>query len=270
MAALVAYRGAVTTPQGPRPAPIQRREQVLGLAAIVLVLVLVGIALQWMRAGQSASPAPTPEPALVETPSQTPSPSGWPIPDEARTTVYRSDTPASGAFTTATLTLDPALAAPTTHTYTVRVETTVNVDADAAARQIQAILDDPRSWVGFGRNNFRLVADPGQASLTITIASPNTADSLCGPRAKTEGLWSCRQGTGPGAQVVLNSDRWHFMVPSFNNLDEYRAWLVNHHAGGYLGQRLAFCDQPGQPAPAMMQQERDLDGCLPNAWPKLG
>lgn len=262
----------MTTPQGPRPGPIPRREQVLGLAAIILALVLLGLALQGWRgrdADGPATPAPAPAATPSETPTPTPSVSAWEIPDEARTSVYRSGTPASGAFASTTLALEPTTPAPTTHAYTVRVETSANVDPDAAARQIQAVLDDPRSWVGFGNNNFRLVAEGAEASLTITIATPETVDALCGPRAKTEGLWSCRKGTGAGTQVVLNSDRWHFMVPNFNNLDEYRAWLVNHYTGGYLGQRFAFCSRPGGPAPAMMQQEVDLDGCLPNAWPKL-
>ena len=242
-------------PQGRTPARLQR---LAGTAAVASVVVVGALYAVWAGGAPAAAPAPTVTP--------TPTPTALPIPDEARAAVYRSQTRATNEFRAATLTLEPATPAKTTNAYTVRVETSAQVDADDAARTIQKVLDDPRSWAGFGNNNFRLVADPEQAKLTITIASPATTDALCGPSAKTQGLYSCRRGDA----IVLNSDRWHYMVPNFNNLDEYRAFLVNHHTGEFLGQRLAFCAKKSEPAPAMAQQDRDLDGCLPNAWPKLG
>jgi len=257
----------VTTSASDAPTRIPPSRQVAGLLALVAVFVAAGLGLQALRAGaappaSAAAASADPTDALT---TPTPGPTPWVIPDVARTTVHRSGTPASGLFTTTTLGLEPALAAETTNPYTLRVETTANVEADAAARFVQQVLDDPRGWAGFGRNTSRWGADAGPARLVSTIASPDTTDARCGRRAATDGLWSCRVG----GQVVLNSDRWHFMVPGYNNLDEYRAYLVNHHVGEFLGQRLAFCTEKGRPAPVMAQQDRTLDGCLPNAWPKL-
>lgn len=238
------------------PSRLQRLSGTVAVAAVIVVALFFAL---WSR-----TPAPaTPTAASTPTPTSTVTPVA--IPDEARTKVYKSNTPASNEFRPATLTIDPVTTAKTTNTYAVRVETTANVDADEAARTIQKVLDDPRGWAGFGNNNFRLVADAEAARLTITIASPVTADALCGAAAKTQGLYSCTVKNA----VVINSDRWHYMVPTFNNLDEYRAYVVNHYTGQFLGQRIAFCVKKGAPAPAMARQDTNLDGCLPNAWPKL-
>lgn len=234
------------------PSRLQRLSGTLAVAAVLVVGVLFAFS------GQGASgPVPEPSPTPTVTPVV--------IPDEARTSIYRSDTPASNEFVSAKLDLAPVAPAKKTNPYTVRVETTVNVDADAAARFIQQVLDDPRGWAGYGNNNFELVSDPERAVLSITIASPQTADELCGPKAKTLGLRSCLTDDA----IVINSDRWHYMTPTFNNLDEYRAYAVNHQVGKFLGQRIAFCKKKAEPAPAMAEQDASLDGCLPNAWPKL-
>ncbi|WP_232547152.1 DUF3152 domain-containing protein [Propioniciclava soli] len=247
-------------------------ERVVGLAALAAVLVAAGFGLQAVRGAASDAVSPAPAPAPTYTPVA--------IPDEARTTVYRSDVTATGEFAGASLTIDPVTAGESTNAYALQVETGTNIDPDAAARAVQAALDDPRGWAGFGRNDFRLVpfgsapmagataqSDAAASGLAfvVTIASPTTADTLCGEDAATEGLWSCTVGQ----HIVLNSDRWHYMVPTFNNLDEYRAYLVNHQVGLFLGQAVGFCTTPGEPAPVMAEQEKDLAGCLPNAWPHL-
>lgn len=239
-------------PRGP-----SRLQRLSGTVAVAGVLV-VGLA--WFLgqgAGGPAAPKPTPTPTPTITPVT--------IPDEARQKIWTTDTPATNVFRTAAVNLDPKLTAKNTNTYAVRVETSTNVDADQAARFIQGVLDDPRSWAGYGNNNFRLTADPEAAKLTITIASPTTTDALCGTPEKSKRLVSCRVKNA----IVINSDRWHYMVPAWNNVEEYRAYVVNHYTGEFLGQRIAFCGKKGEPAPAMAQQDTNLGGCLPNAWPKL-
>ena len=239
------------------PQTIGRRERMIGVVAIVAVLAVVGVLLQWLRA--------LPAIELPEPPPPAPTYSVEPIPDAARTEVYRSGVAGTGTFIAAGVSAEPAMAAPTVNDYTVRVEEGINVDPDAAARFIQSTLDDQRGWAAFGRNTFRLVAESESPAVTVTIASPTTTDQLCGEAAKTDGLWSC---FADGA-IVLNSDRWHFMTPTFSDLDQYRAWLVNHQVGRFLGQGTAYCGGEGQPAPAMAEQERTLDRCVANAWPKL-
>ena len=240
-------------------APLTRLQRLSGTLAVASVVVVALLFAFW----QSSAGARVPTPTGTPTPTSTITP--MPIPDEARTKIYSSTTTASNEFRTAALTLAPTMTAKTTNTYAVRVETSANVDADAAAAFAQKTLDDPRGWAGFGNNNFSLVPDVEGAKLLITIASPATTDRLCGAAAKTQGKFSCKVKN----EIVINSDRWHFMVPNFNNLDEYRAYMINHFTGEFLGQRLAFCKTKGEPAPAMAQQDQNLDGCLPNAWPKL-
>lgn len=239
------------------------RERLLGLAAIAAAFVLLTLALQLIRTPTSGAgvlpgfPAPSPTPTYSE----------QPIPEEARTSVYRSGVAASGVFLDATQNLDPALSAPATNIYRVRAEEGVNVDPEAAASFVQRVLDDERGWAGYGRNNFRLVGTgDAQTAFTVTIASPATTDALCSTEAGTAGLWSCYVE----GQIVINSDRWHYLVPGFTQPDDYRAWLVNHYVGLYLGQAIGYCQTKGGPAPVMAQQERDLDGCLPNPWPREG
>ncbi|HVW34925.1 MAG TPA: DUF3152 domain-containing protein, partial [Acidimicrobiia bacterium] len=50
-------------------------------------------------------------------------------------------------------------------------------------------------------------------------------------------------------------------------LAEYRAMVVNHETGHWLGFGHAFCSGPGQPAPVMQQQSMSLQGCAFNSWP---
>lgn len=221
---------------------------------LLAVVVLVG---WWMSTRPPEGYSPTP----AATPTPTPTPS---IPEIARQQVWTSDTPPSGEYRTNTITLAPALSAPDTVTYVVKVETTTELDADEAAREVQRTFDDPRGWAGYGKRNFTLVASESAASLVIHIASSKTADKLCKP-LDTEGKWNCRVGE----RVVLNSDRWKYMTPTYDDLGVYRSYLVNHEVGHFLGQGHVGCTKKGSPAPVMMQQSIDLGGCLPNAWPKL-
>jgi len=250
----------VTTAKPGSQRRIPRGEQAIGLLALAFIGVAAWFGVDWLRADGPAPAAATP--AATPAPSAAPTPTAAPIPDEARRSVWRSDATASRVFALAEATASPTVKAARTNAYTVEVETSVGLDPAAVAREVHSILDDPRGWAGYGRNNFQLVADPKKAALRVLVASPATVDERCG-EARTRGLWSCRTGD----TVVLNSDRWQFMVPNYNNLEAHRAWLVNHHVGAWLGQRLAFCTEKGVAAPVMMQQDRDLDGCLPNAWP---
>lgn len=146
--------------------------------------------------------------------------------------------------------------------YAVRVEDGIDVDAEEAAEEIAAVLADERGWQGPADVVFHRVADPAEAEFTISIGSPPTVDELCLP-AKTGGVWSCRIGP----EVALNSDRWLHATPTYDDLAEYRAYMINHEVGHFLGHGHASCPAEGAPAPVMLQQSIDLQGCTPNAWP---
>lgn len=159
---------------------------------------------------------------------------------------------------------EPSDASAVVRTYAVRVEDGIDIDADETAGTIAAILTDERGWQELDGVVFQQVEDPESAEFTISLASPPTVDALCAP-AQTGGTWNCRIGD----DVVLNSDRWLLMTPTFDDLDEYRAYMVNHEVGHFLGHDHATCPGEGATAPVMLQQSMALDGCIANGWPAL-
>lgn len=150
----------------------------------------------------------------------------------------------------------------TVRTYAVRVEGGIGLTAEEVSAEIAAILVDARGWQELEGVAFQQVATAEEAEFTISVASPPTVDELCLP-AKTGGTWSCRIG----ADVALNSDRWLHATPTYDDLAEYRAYVVNHEVGHFLGHGHADCGGEGRAAPVMLQQSMDLQGCAPNAWP---
>nr|WSW67509.1 DUF3152 domain-containing protein [Streptomyces sp. NBC_00995] len=148
--------------------------------------------------------------------------------------------------------------------YRVEVEKGSGLDADEAAAEVARILAAPRGWTHHGRRAFRQVAE-GPAGLVIRIATPETTDRICGKGGlDTHGEVNCRVGT----DVMVNLKRWETGSPEFDGpLAEYRALIVNHEVGHWLGRGHETCPGKGRPAPAMMQQIDGLKGCVANAWP---
>ncbi|MFW3472960.1 DUF3152 domain-containing protein [Streptomyces microflavus] len=148
--------------------------------------------------------------------------------------------------------------------YRVEVEDGIGVDPDRAAEDIAAILADPRGWSHGGERTFRQVMDKS-AGLVVKIGTPATTDRLCGAYGlKTRGEVNCRGGE----QVMVNLKRWQLGSPQFDGpVAEYRALIINHEVGHWLGRGHETCPGKGRPAPAMMQQIDGLKGCVANAWP---
>lgn len=65
----------------------------------------------------------------------------------------------------------------TVHTYALRVEGGIGVEADDAAAEIASILGDDRGWRGVEEVAFRQVATEEEADFTISIASPPRSTS---------------------------------------------------------------------------------------------
>ncbi|OKJ59505.1 hypothetical protein AMK28_06040 [Streptomyces sp. CB02115] len=295
------FRLRVPPPRAPGRAPgrarstarsrVRRRRRNRRRAASLAVLALVvvaGAALlvgrPWQDGGGPAdaasdpsltAPAGGPDNAsepLEDPPPSTPPPSPSPSASDSDSDsdsgkkedgVRAEDIPASGpgTFTVARAGVD---AKGRGSAYRVEVEDGTGVDPDLAAEEIAAVLAHPRGWSHDGEHTFRQVAD-GPAGLVIKIATPATTDRICGEYGlKTRGEVNCRGGE----KVMVNLKRWQLGSPQFDGpVSEYRALIVNHEVGHWLGRGHETCPGKGRPAPAMMQQIDGLKGCVANAWP---
>ncbi|MEV6691728.1 DUF3152 domain-containing protein [Micromonospora sp. NPDC051196] len=151
--------------------------------------------------------------------------------------------------------------------YRVAVEQGTGQDPAGFAAEVDAVLSDPRSWIGSGELRVQRVAEFDRADFTVYLATPLTSEAMCAEGGlSTEGYTSCRL---PG-QVIINLARWLEAVPDYGApLEVYRAYVINHEVGHEFGQWHEECPGPGRPAPVMQQQTYGLAGCLANAWPYL-
>ncbi|MFB6977484.1 DUF3152 domain-containing protein [Streptomyces scopuliridis] len=251
---------------------------VLAGLGLVAVLLGVGASLAAWRGGDTAesgatttadviteppvAPSPEPPPPPSPEPPPPPSPSE---PAEEESPLGSSDVPASGpgTFTTARANGDPVGEGPLRR-YRVQVENGIDISAKDAAAEIERILDHPRGWAAHGRGSFQLVS--ANADFVIRIATPATADKLCGAQGlDTRGELNCETVDG----VVVNLRRWVLGSPTFEGpASDYRHLIINHEVGHEIGLRRHLgCSGHGHRAPVMMQQIKGLHGCESNAWP---
>ncbi|MFV2099767.1 DUF3152 domain-containing protein [Micromonospora sp. LOL_024] len=151
--------------------------------------------------------------------------------------------------------------------YRVAVEQDTGQDPAAFAADVDAVLGDPRSWIGSGGLRVQRITEALDADFTIYLATPLTSETMCADGGlSTEGYTSCRL---PG-KVIINLARWLEAVPDYGApIEVYRAYVINHEVGHEFGEGHEACPAPGRPAPVMQQQTYGLDGCVPNAWPVL-
>ncbi|MGW2249388.1 DUF3152 domain-containing protein [Kitasatospora sp. NPDC001660] len=270
--ARTASRGSARA--GRRRRPRRRRTGPATLVALVATVVVLSTAIVLLMSRQSGAPAAGPTtqaravpPAEVSTPAPTPTPAPTatptPTPTPTPTAPDPGPTKGAGTFTAASVTA-PAVGKGKIRRYKVEVEDGIGIDASAAASLIHGILGDRRGWTNNHVDGFQLVSN-GSSDFTVKIASPATADRICGAAGlNTHGEVNCDVGD----QVIVNSKRWNTGSPEFDGpLDEYRALIVNHEVGHRIGHGHETCPGPGKPAPAMMQQIYGLKGCTANAWP---
>jgi hypothetical protein len=145
-------------------------------------------------------------------------------------------------------------------TYNIETRGKVGGVLDSFKRRTAEIYADRRGW-SRAYIHFSRVKSGGAFSLVLSAARYlPTFDSIC------SSYFSCRAGR----YVVINEDRWRAGTPYFKKsggtLRQYRAMVVNHETGHWLGLGHASCGGRGQRAPVMQQQSKGLNGCTPNAW----
>ncbi|MFD5624636.1 DUF3152 domain-containing protein [Streptomyces sp. NPDC127072] len=148
--------------------------------------------------------------------------------------------------------------------YEVVVEDGIEQSAADVARQVEGVLADRRGWTADGESAFRRVSG-GTPDFVVRLATPATVDEICGRYGlDTGGEVNC----SVGKDVVVNLRRWLLATPVYaKDVDAYRALIINHEVGHFLGHGHVTCPGPGEPAPAMMQQIKGMHGCVPNVWP---
>lgn len=249
---------------GRHAAPFRPRPLTWAFAAAV-VLASVGAALWWVLDGgpgtsieirsapSTAAPTSTPSAAApTSTPSTPPSPSPKTKAEKLRyaPTGHLATVPGSS----------PAEGRGPTYRYLVQVERGLPIEPEAFADQVQRVLTDRRGWGG----TFKRV-DHGAVAFRVVLASAGLTDRLCLP-LQTNGIYSCFMN----GRSVLNWYRWRHGASAYgDDLERYRAYMINHEVGHALGRGHASCPGSGRPAPIMMQQTKGVAPCRPNPWPKV-
>ncbi|UUU34163.1 DUF3152 domain-containing protein [Streptomyces sp. CA-210063] len=148
--------------------------------------------------------------------------------------------------------------------YRVDVEKGLSLSAADVAEQVERILADPRGWTADGDSAFQRVAG-GHTDFVVKVATPGTVDDICGAAGlNTRGEVNCNVGRN----VMVNLKRWELATPVYaKDVKAYRALIINHEVGHFLGHGHVGCPGKGRPAPAMMQQIKGMNGCVPNVWP---
>ena len=128
---------------------------------------------------------------------------------------------------------------------------------------LKATYADPRGWNLDGKVAFKEVTSG--CDYTVWLSSASQMSSFGGVCDST---WNCRSGSN----VIVNDTRWEQASDAWNaakagSIDDYRAMIINHETGHWLGFAHRHCTAAGQPAPVMEQQSIDLEGCTFNPWP---
>ncbi|MEU1181171.1 DUF3152 domain-containing protein [Streptomyces sp. NPDC005820] len=149
-------------------------------------------------------------------------------------------------------------------TYRVEVETGLDLSTADVAEQVEDILADPRGWTADGVSAFQRVSS-GTTDFVVKVATPATVDKICLEGGlDTHGDFNCNVF----GNVMVNLERWELATPVYAaDVPSYRALIINHEVGHFLKHGHVGCPGAGKPAPAMMQQIKGMNGCVPNVWP---
>jgi hypothetical protein len=257
--------------------------RVVAVVALVMTVGACGQAVDRPRMVSGASAAPS-QPVGKAPPPSSPSSSPSEEPGQAVPTDRQVPKSGAGTFSVAAGAGAAIGTGRTLITYRVEVEKGVRwgdlekVTPTSFAEEVERVLEDPRGWSaaaehpitdskqGLKKASWKFKRVSGaQYKVRVRLATPDTVDRLCGRIGlNTKGKFSCKfENT-----VVINLRRWLQGAPDYPvTVDEYHAAVINHEMGHALGFKHQGCPGRGKPAPAMMQQTIELDGCKPNVWP---
>jgi len=158
--------------------------------------------------------------------------------------------------------LEAAPVAAKTITYCSATRGVSNTELTALNIKLESTYNDSRGWSLGGL--VRFVRSDANCQLHVWLTA---ADQMSSFGEICDSLWSCNVYPN----VVINYDRWRYASEAWNaqkgTLEDYRAMVINHESGHWLGFYHSSCPGPGQPAPLMQQQSIDLQGCTFNPWP---
>ncbi|GAA2005897.1 DUF3152 domain-containing protein [Nocardiopsis rhodophaea] len=252
-----------------------RIELIVGLAVVaagVSLIVIDGRTSDWGNGAQTTASTPASPSPSADT-DGSPGERRAAVADDAEDEGKGEDTPVllrsvedevkdgSGDLTVVPGTSEVAGKGPLKR-YMVEVETGLPGDPEDFAAAVDQVLSDDRSWIADGAMSMQRV-DSGPVDFRVTLAAPDTVDSLCAP-LRTMGYVSCHQG----GRSIINQNRWVSGVEHFDgDLETYRTYVINHEVGHALGKGHVPCPGRGETAPVMQQQTFGLDGCTANGWP---
>ncbi|WP_439381027.1 DUF3152 domain-containing protein [Amycolatopsis lexingtonensis] len=207
--------------------------------ALSVALLLLPRAVEPRRLSGVAAANPSPAAPVTRTPEPAALPDGAPITMAGDGTWRVLPGPNTLAGT-----------GPDVRTYTVEVED--GIDNATFGSDVDAVLADPRGWIGLGEASFRRLTRPdARPSVRISLTSPATSRRLCGFAIPYDS--SCHLSRRH--RIVVNLARWIRGAHAFNgDLAGYRQYAISHEMGHALGFAHVGCPAPGAPAPVMMQQ----------------
>ena len=129
-------------------------------------------------------------------------------------------------------------------------------------RTAAAVLNDEDGWAADGQVAFVEVDARRRPDFRLWLAAP---DRVAAANSACDADYSCRVGR----DVYINARRWRIGTDTYRHRSraQYRRYVINHEVGHWLGLDHADCAGVGQPAPVMLQQSKDLQGCDARATP---
>ncbi|MEU4659391.1 DUF3152 domain-containing protein [Streptomyces sp. NPDC023723] len=243
----------------------------MGFAAAVVLSLLGVLAVEQLGTGSPDVPAAATAPVatMEEEPSAAPDTATTEATAEAteketKETKLSIPSSGSGTFTTAGGGGELVGGSRRTLTYRVQVEDGIGRSVDEVAAEVEKILADPRGWTADGEVGFRRVSGDS-SDFRVRLATAGTVDNICGQYGlDTGGEVNCNVGQ----DVMVNLKRWELATQYYaDDVPAYRALIINHEVGHFLGHGHETCPGDGAPAPVMMQQIKGLHGCRTNVWP---